>query len=387
MIRLDLLGSVDLTGPDGTEIRAILAQPKPLAVLAYLAAATPAGYHRREELLSVFWPEMDSTRGRRALSQALHVLRNDLEEGAITSRGVEEVGLDRGIVSSDVDEFRSAIAEQDWDRASTLYRGELLSGFQVAGSPEFDQWLDKERAQLRELGISAAWHLSENLEASNDPGAAYKWARRATELDPYSEEAFRKLLSLLDRSGNRAEAARAYEEFRSRLSRDLDLEPSELTRQLASSLREAPVGAGPKKETRNYEAPASAPEMPMSSSPVNQRSNSWKYLIGVSMIVAIAAVLINSGRSSQKPPAMASPANRIVIADFASEAADSALSRTVTEALRLDLSRSHLVKVVSDATARGALVLMRKDSATRLTPEVAREVAIREGVRAVLSGE
>ena len=61
MIRLNLLGSVDLKGKDGGELRGILAQQKPLALLAYLAAATPSGYHRREELLSVFWPELDST--------------------------------------------------------------------------------------------------------------------------------------------------------------------------------------------------------------------------------------------------------------------------------------------------------------------------------------
>ena len=49
MIHFRLLGSVDLRAEDGSELRSIIAQPKPMAMLAYLAAATPAGYKRREE--------------------------------------------------------------------------------------------------------------------------------------------------------------------------------------------------------------------------------------------------------------------------------------------------------------------------------------------------
>jgi len=47
MIELRLLGSLSLTDPGREELPAILRQPKRLALLAYLAVATPRGFHRR----------------------------------------------------------------------------------------------------------------------------------------------------------------------------------------------------------------------------------------------------------------------------------------------------------------------------------------------------
>jgi serine/threonine-protein kinase len=66
MIEFRLLGSLDLTGPEGT-LRSVLAQPKRVALLAYLAVATPNGFHCRDKLLGLFWPESDQERGRGAL--------------------------------------------------------------------------------------------------------------------------------------------------------------------------------------------------------------------------------------------------------------------------------------------------------------------------------
>jgi len=56
MIRLRVLGTVDLRDDGGRDLNAILAQPKRLALLTYLALARPSGFHRREVLLSISWP-------------------------------------------------------------------------------------------------------------------------------------------------------------------------------------------------------------------------------------------------------------------------------------------------------------------------------------------
>src|SRR3954462_1783151 len=91
MLRLRVLGGIDLDGPDGIEVRAILSQPKRLALLVHLALATPRGFHRRDRLLALFWPELDASRARNALSQALYVLRRSLGEGVLVSRGDQEI--------------------------------------------------------------------------------------------------------------------------------------------------------------------------------------------------------------------------------------------------------------------------------------------------------
>lgn len=383
MIRLRLLGSVDLKGSNGEELRGIIAQPKPMAMLAYLAAATPTGYRRREELLSIFWPELDSGRGRRALSQALHVLRSDLDEGVISARGVEELGLDRSLISSDVDDFRSAIDRCDWKSALDLYYGELLAGFLISGSPEFDQWLDRERSRLKSQAVEAAWHLA-------DESSDAKAARRAVELDPYSEEGIRRLLRFLDKTGNRAEAIRAYDEFRSRMARDLESEPSKETRALADGLRESPALRKRASVAVEYEAPD---ERPAPASPERQtiqqprRSRRRLVLLGaLATFGAIAALIFARGRPMYGDAPKFSP-TQLVIAEFESAPGDTALGRTITEALRLDLSRSNLVKVMSDATLRDALALMKRDTMLRVTNDLAREVAQRENVPAVLAGD
>jgi len=37
----------------------------------------------------------------------------------------------------------------NWPTALDLYRGDLLEGFFIRGAPEFEQWLEDERARLK----------------------------------------------------------------------------------------------------------------------------------------------------------------------------------------------------------------------------------------------
>ena len=85
----------------------MLAQPKRLAFLAYLALTrTP---HRRESLLALFWPEQDDERARLALRQSVHFLRTTLGAAVVVSRSGEEVALGEGVVRCDAAEFERAL--------------------------------------------------------------------------------------------------------------------------------------------------------------------------------------------------------------------------------------------------------------------------------------
>src|SRR5829696_8415136 len=117
MIRLSLLGTVQLSADTADGAERVMAQPKPLALLAYLAAGAPLGLRRRDELLGVFWPELDAPRGRRALSQALFVLRGALGSDVVVSRGTEEVGLAMESFWCDVIAFRAAADTERFEDA------------------------------------------------------------------------------------------------------------------------------------------------------------------------------------------------------------------------------------------------------------------------------
>ena len=143
MFRLWTFGSVDLRGPDGSTVDAVLAQPKRLALLVYLTIARPHGYHRRDALLALFWPELDQEHARGALSGALHHLRKVLGEEAIRSRGTEEVAVSDEHVWCDVAAFEAALEAGRLEEALELYRGNLLEAFHVSGVPDFERWLER----------------------------------------------------------------------------------------------------------------------------------------------------------------------------------------------------------------------------------------------------
>src|SRR5690606_27696973 len=77
----------------------------------------------------------------------------------------------------------------------------------------------------------------------------------------------------------------------------------------------------------------------------------------------------------------------IIIADFENTSSDPSLGDVVTEALRMDLAGSPALTPLAPARVKDVLRLMQRSPDERLTPALAREVAIREGIRAVLEGE
>ena len=139
-IRLCGLGSVELRGADGGEVRSVLAQPKRTALLAYLAFAQPRGYHRRDTLFALFWPEMDADRARGALNTAVYHLRRSLGAGVLVNRGDDEIGIAPGALWCDVAAFEDALDEGRPGDAMALYRGALLEGFYIA---EAGGWEDR----------------------------------------------------------------------------------------------------------------------------------------------------------------------------------------------------------------------------------------------------
>src|SRR2546426_973932 len=94
LIELRTLGELELKGSDHRELRAILAQPKRLALLTYLAVSTR--WQRRDSVVALFWPELDTDHARGALRQALRFIRRQLGGGVLDGRSEEELGFPGG---------------------------------------------------------------------------------------------------------------------------------------------------------------------------------------------------------------------------------------------------------------------------------------------------
>src|SRR5207302_994702 len=106
-----------------------------------------------------------------------------------------------------------------------------------AHAPEFERWLETERAALQEAASDAARTLVDRCEAGGDLTAAAQWARRATRLAPFDEGVLRRLVVLLDRLGDRAGAVATYEAFAKRLAADLEVEPAAETKALLTAVQ------------------------------------------------------------------------------------------------------------------------------------------------------
>src|SRR5713101_4832675 len=177
VVEFRILGALNLLGAGGRELTSVLAQPKRVALLAYLAAATPRRPQRRDSLVALFWPELDQEHARAALRQALHGLRHALGDGVLVTRGDEDIGLEAAEIRCDVVEFERATREGRLTDVLDLYRGDLLEGFFIRGAPAFEQWLEDERARLKAEALRCATALTERSAAGGRLEESAQWAR------------------------------------------------------------------------------------------------------------------------------------------------------------------------------------------------------------------
>ncbi|MEE8146836.1 MAG: hypothetical protein V3T24_04470, partial [Longimicrobiales bacterium] len=86
-----------------------------------------------------------------------------------------------------------------------------------------------------------------------------------------------------------------------------------------------------------------------------------------------AGTLVARGVINERAP--------ILLAEFKS--GDSLLARAATEAFRVDLSQSIVVRLVEPGFVTEALTRMARPSTDRLDVDLASELAVREGIQAV----
>jgi serine/threonine-protein kinase len=237
MIELCTLGALELSSAESHAASAVLSQPRRAALLCYLALASPRGFHRRDTLFALFWPDDDAEQARHALRQSVYFLRRALGAETIVSRGDDELALAPDQVRCDVWTLEAAIAQGRPADALALYRGELLAGFHISAAPEFERWLDQERDRVKQLAVEAAWVLAAERERAGDAAGAAEAGQRAVALAPTDEMGICRLVLLLERRGDRTAAVRAYGAFARQLQEEYQLEPSDQTRSLVAAIR------------------------------------------------------------------------------------------------------------------------------------------------------
>jgi eukaryotic-like serine/threonine-protein kinase len=86
------------------------------------------------------------------------------------------------------------------------------------------------------------------------------------------------------------------------------------------------------------------------------------------------------------PAAPAATKDSIILADFINHTGDPVFDTTLNQALQIDLEQSPVINIVSQQHLAQSVKYLGKSADTPLTPEIAREIGEREGVKAILTG-
>ena len=354
MIELTLLGLHTIRDSDGREFGSLLAQPKRFALLAYLAIAGGTGYHRRDTLAAMFWPDLDQFAARRALRNTLYHLREAIGDGALISKGDEALTIDPAMLTCDVTRVSTAVAEGRFEEAVDLYRGELLAGVHFAKEGEaFEEWLTHERARVVEQVVRAVRALVDRDEKAGDVGAAAYWAQRACALAPDDESFLRRAMTLHDAAGDRGGALRLYDSYARHISIQFDTKPSAESTALATRIRAgAPERPAPTSIPAAHAEPAVPVEPPVAPStappaaPPPPTRHLARWALALAFTAAAIGIVVRAVNASHSHSAAK---ERVLVDVFDNRTGDpklEALGRMAEDWLSQGLLRTQLVDVV-----------------------------------------
>lgn len=224
---------------------------KSSALLYYLAHQST--WVARDDLVYLFWPDHEETKGRSNLRQLLtSIRRHEHLEGIEIERSRV-----RWQVPTDLHAFHTAITHQQPEEAVNSYLGPLLDGFRLLDAPEFESWLELERDILEEQWRSATLKHAGTLQEDGCFEEAVSLLEHLMKTDPLDEQTFRALLTALAKNGRRTESLARYTSFKEQLRDELGVEPDPETQQLVQALREeAPKKAPPQARAQPAQSPS-----------------------------------------------------------------------------------------------------------------------------------
>lgn len=238
MLKLITFGGLAVED-DSAPVSGAAMQRSRLALLAVLAAAGAKGC-RRDKLIAYLWTDTDPERARHALKQAVYALRRDLHSEVIVNSGADDLRLNADVITSDVAEFRDALARAAPNDAVAAYRGRFLDGVNVRDAPEFERWASAERDALERDYCRALQQVATAATARGDHDAAVTAWRRATTVDPLSATTAIELMRALVASGDTAAALQHARIYETLVRHELGAPADPAVMALAAELRKAP---------------------------------------------------------------------------------------------------------------------------------------------------
>src|SRR5438093_1600674 len=115
------------------------------------------------------------------------------------------------------------------------------------------------------------------------------------------------------------------------------------------------------------------------------RRKLWKILVPAALAVVVVALAVGFYLRS-RAPAVLTEKDTIVLSDFSNSTTDAVFDEALKQALAVQLEQSPFLNILSDRRVRETLHLMGRPPGEHITQDVAREVCLRTGSKAILTG-
>ncbi len=349
-----------------------------------LAAAEGQGISR-DKILGILWAETGEEQARHTLSQHLYALRREFGRDCIV--GTAQLRLHSSI-GSDVAEFRAALSARELEKAAALYAGPFLDGFYLAGAPEFERWVEEERARLHSVAVTAVESLARRAAEAGSHPEEIGWWRRLHQVDPYHAGHAAGLMRALIAAGDRFGALRFAQDYEARLHRDLDSEPDPVLRDLVASLRASRAAVEP---DRVHPSPPASPRpldrpdgLPVAAVPVVPRAADRRKVGRVPLVVGfgVALALLTAGWQLSRSLMRSSDPSLFLAVGTIRTTATSVSGPVLRDMLATNLARVRGVQVLANSRLL-ELVPAGADSIPRAMTDGAR----RAGAGEIIEGE
>jgi DNA-binding SARP family transcriptional activator len=212
----------------------------------------------RDTLIETFWPDVSFESAKNSLHVALHGIRKQLCP-SFTDEKLLLCENERYFFHPDIElrldhedflkayqtgrrvEQQSSLpqAVASYERATSLYRGDLLEG------DVQEEWSCSERAMLRERYLVALERLSHHYAVTGQFATAVALCDAILQRDNCREDVHRRLMRCYYQSGKRCEAIKQFQRCAESLLKELDVAPSKATLELIDRIRKESVGDEP----------------------------------------------------------------------------------------------------------------------------------------------
>jgi LuxR family maltose regulon positive regulatory protein len=237
-LKVCALGSLEISWEGRKIPRSAWVSQKTKELFLYIVDRAPAG---RDELITVFWPEMPSGRAQANLYQTLYRIRRAIGADVLVLKNQICRLADNVVLVYDAADFeksaRRALALPVTDRtrtaslneASGLFRGEYLRDVPV-------DWTSQRREEINQLFLSVIRELADECITLCRYEEGRAVLARGLEMDPFRDDLHQRMLRTLAAMGRTHEVVEHYRKYVAVLRSDLGLDPPLETRALYDSL-------------------------------------------------------------------------------------------------------------------------------------------------------